>query len=184
MECFVFMLHEVCSVSFGLLPLSILLPTFCTQIQLFNSFGDIQFRFTIFMSSAYVKHIRSKCCNEFDFDWIKDDWSAFVNDFLLLTYYILGSQMLKELGVVRLVLPAIPTVLKTWTSSFGFSKMSESERLDFLDYTFLGFQGTTLCQKILINIPVPTSTLKPPTGTYNSTIYIYIKMSCISFWGN
>jgi hypothetical protein len=54
-----------------------------------------------------------------------------------------------ELGVERLVLPAVPSVLDTWTKSFGFSVMKESERLNFLDYTFLDFQGTVMCQKPL-----------------------------------
>lgn len=59
------------------------------------------------------------------------------------------EKMLVELGVERLVLPAVPSVLHTWTSSFGFSLMKESEKLSFLGYTFLDFQGTQMCQKRL-----------------------------------
>ncbi|XP_075075650.1 uncharacterized protein LOC107797638 isoform X1 [Nicotiana tabacum] len=59
------------------------------------------------------------------------------------------EKKLMELGVERLVLPAVPAVLDTWTASFGFSVMKESERVNFLDYTFLDFQGTIMCQKIL-----------------------------------
>lgn len=58
-----------------------------------------------------------------------------------------------ELGVERLVLPAVPSVLHTWTSSFGFSIMTESEKLEFLGYTFLDFQGTQMCQKRLVKTP-------------------------------
>nr|XP_043622954.1 uncharacterized protein LOC122594582 isoform X2 [Erigeron canadensis] len=58
---------------------------------------------------------------------------------------------LVELGVERLVLPAVPSVLQTWTSSFGFSVMTEAQKLDFLGYTFLDFQGTHMCQKYLMN---------------------------------
>lgn len=54
-----------------------------------------------------------------------------------------------ELGVERLVLPAVPSVLQTWTSSFGFSVMTEAQKMDFLGYTFLDFQGTHMCQKRL-----------------------------------
>lgn len=54
-----------------------------------------------------------------------------------------------ELGVERLILPAIPSVLNTWTTSFGFSRMSVSERLQFVDYTFLNFPDTTMCQRLL-----------------------------------
>ncbi|KAK2988767.1 LOW QUALITY PROTEIN: hypothetical protein RJ640_025926, partial [Escallonia rubra] len=67
------------------------------------------------------------------------------------------EKKLMELGVERLVLPAIPSVLHTWTTSFGFSKMTESERLNFLAYTFLDFQGTIMCQKHLTKIPYTES---------------------------
>ncbi|KAL0370702.1 UNVERIFIED_CONTAM: hypothetical protein Sangu_0388300, partial [Sesamum angustifolium] len=70
---------------------------------------------------------------------------------------------LLELGVERLVLPAVPSVLNTWTTSFGFSVMTESERLNFLDYTFLDFQGTVICQKVLTNNLSSASSLS--TGT-------------------
>ncbi|VVA16558.1 PREDICTED: increased DNA methylation 1 [Prunus dulcis] len=63
------------------------------------------------------------------------------------------EKMLMQLGVERLVLPAVPSVLNTWTTSFGFSTMTASERLQFLDYTFLDFQGTIMCQKQLMKNP-------------------------------
>ncbi|CAN4103076.1 unnamed protein product [Withania somnifera] len=63
------------------------------------------------------------------------------------------EKKLMELGVERLVLPAVPTVLNTWTTSFGFSVVNESQRLNFLNYTFLDFQGTIMCQKLLQHIP-------------------------------
>ncbi|KAF9675679.1 hypothetical protein SADUNF_Sadunf09G0057400 [Salix dunnii] len=42
-------------------------------------------------------------------------------------------EKLTELGVQRLILPAVPGVLSTWTLSFGFSKMTDSERLHPLE---------------------------------------------------
>jgi len=57
-----------------------------------------------------------------------------------------------KLDVERLVLPAVPSVLETWTSSFGFAKMTNYERSQFLGYTFLDFEGTIICQKLLTNI--------------------------------
>nr|KYP47528.1 Chromodomain-helicase-DNA-binding protein Mi-2 isogeny [Cajanus cajan] len=63
------------------------------------------------------------------------------------------EKKLTQLGVERLVLPAVPSVLETWTGSFGFAKMTNFERSQFLDYTFLDFQGTIMCQKLLTNIP-------------------------------
>ncbi|XP_016650689.1 PREDICTED: uncharacterized protein LOC103321449, partial [Prunus mume] len=73
------------------------------------------------------------------------------------------EKMLMQLGVERLVLPAVPSVLNTWTTSFGFSTMTASERLQFLDYTFLDFQGTIMCQKQLMKNP-PTEAV-PLEGT-------------------
>lgn len=73
------------------------------------------------------------------------------------------EKKLMELGVERLVLPAVPSVLNTWTTSFGFSKMAEPERLNFLDYTFLDFQGTVMCQKLLNKIH--STDLSPLTRT-------------------
>ncbi|WMV19638.1 hypothetical protein MTR67_013023 [Solanum verrucosum] len=67
------------------------------------------------------------------------------------------EKKLMELGVERLVLPAAPTVLNTWTTSFGFTMVKESQRLNFLNYTFLDFQGTVMCQKLLQDIPPEVS---------------------------
>ncbi|CAJ1978918.1 unnamed protein product [Sphenostylis stenocarpa] len=62
------------------------------------------------------------------------------------------EKKLMQLDVERLILPAVPSVLETWTGSFGFAEMTNSERSQFLDYTFLDFEGTIMCQKLLINI--------------------------------
>ncbi|BAT88334.1 hypothetical protein VIGAN_05179700 [Vigna angularis var. angularis] len=64
-----------------------------------------------------------------------------------------------KLDVERLVLPAVPSVLETWTGSFGFAKMTDYERSQFLDYTFLDFEGTIMCQKLLMNIASSDSVL-------------------------
>ncbi|EPS61279.1 hypothetical protein M569_13517, partial [Genlisea aurea] len=60
------------------------------------------------------------------------------------------EKRLTELGVERLVLPAAPSVLNTWTDSFGFSVTNPTERLLFIGHTFLDFQGTVFCHKMLI----------------------------------
>ncbi|XP_020578778.1 uncharacterized protein LOC110023627 [Phalaenopsis equestris] len=59
------------------------------------------------------------------------------------------QKLLASLGVERLLLPAVPELLKTWTSSFGFTKITPSDRLELLEHKLLTFQGTTLCQKLL-----------------------------------
>ncbi|XWS71561.1 hypothetical protein CRYUN_Cryun03dG0148300 [Craigia yunnanensis] len=69
------------------------------------------------------------------------------------------EKKLMELGVQRLILPAVPSVLHTWITSFGFSKMMPSERLQFVDYTFLDFQGAIMCQKLLLKRPLVESNL-------------------------
>lgn len=41
------------------------------------------------------------------------------------------EKMLMDLGVERLVFPTLPTLLNKWTS-FGFSKMTDYQRLQFI----------------------------------------------------
>ncbi|KAG9158643.1 hypothetical protein Leryth_021989 [Lithospermum erythrorhizon] len=77
------------------------------------------------------------------------------------------EKVLVQLGVERLVLPAAPSVISTWITSFGFSKMKRSERLNFLDYTFLNFQGTVMCQKVLKE--TYSSNLSPVEGHINQS---------------
>ncbi|OMO68091.1 hypothetical protein COLO4_29902 [Corchorus olitorius] len=59
------------------------------------------------------------------------------------------EKQLRELMVERLVLPAVPSALETWTK-LGFSKMRDEDKSSLLqNYTLLDFQGTIMCQKIL-----------------------------------
>ena len=60
------------------------------------------------------------------------------------------EKQLVDLGVERLTLPAASGVLQTWVNSFGFSEMSVSDKLEFLSYHLLDFQGTFMCQKLLV----------------------------------
>ncbi|XP_004517273.2 uncharacterized protein [Cicer arietinum] len=75
------------------------------------------------------------------------------------------EKKLKQLGVERLVLPAVPGVLETWTNSFGFVQMKNFERSKFLDYSFLDFQGTVMCQKMLTRLPSPDSVITRDINT-------------------
>ncbi|CAL4930496.1 unnamed protein product [Urochloa decumbens] len=59
------------------------------------------------------------------------------------------EKLLLDLRVERLLLPAVPELLKTWTGSFGFTVMSDSDRIELADNSILSFQGTTMCQKVL-----------------------------------
>ncbi|KAG9453491.1 hypothetical protein H6P81_006395 [Aristolochia fimbriata] len=60
------------------------------------------------------------------------------------------EKLLSHLGVERLIVPAVSQLLETWTTSFGFKKLTWSERLELLEYSFLDFQATTMCQRILL----------------------------------
>lgn len=66
-------------------------------------------------------------------------------------------------------MPAISSVLSTWTTSFGFTKMTDSEMLQFLDFTFLNFPDTVMCQKLLIKNPSEESS--PARGTQRDLAY-------------
>uniref|UniRef100_A0ACD5YMQ1 Uncharacterized protein n=4 Tax=Avena sativa TaxID=4498 RepID=A0ACD5YMQ1_AVESA len=59
------------------------------------------------------------------------------------------EKLLSGWGVERLILPAVPQLLETWTGSFGFTAMSNSDRIELAESSVLSFQGTTMCQKIL-----------------------------------
>ncbi|CAN6186302.1 unnamed protein product [Urochloa humidicola] len=63
----------------------------------------------------------------------------------------LETMLARDMGVRRLVLPAVPELLRMWTGpSFRFSPMSSSDKLDLAQHTILCFQGTTMCQKLLL----------------------------------
>ncbi|XP_043717964.1 increased DNA methylation 1-like [Telopea speciosissima] len=59
------------------------------------------------------------------------------------------EKKLIELGVERLVLPATDERLNMWTTYFGFSKMTNSERLKYIEYNIVLFEDTVMCQKLL-----------------------------------
>ncbi|MCL7040543.1 hypothetical protein MKW94_023990 [Papaver nudicaule] len=72
------------------------------------------------------------------------------------------EEKFRELEVERVVLPAIPQLLRTWTTSFGFSVFSNSDRLELVRYTFLEFQDTRMCQKILCRFSAAKSATDGP----------------------
>ncbi|KAJ4839010.1 hypothetical protein Tsubulata_031125 [Turnera subulata] len=59
------------------------------------------------------------------------------------------EEQLVRLGVQKLLLPAAQNVLSTWENAFGFSRVSDTEKPEYLKHTLLDFQGTVLCHKRL-----------------------------------
>ncbi|CAN6220035.1 unnamed protein product [Urochloa humidicola] len=63
----------------------------------------------------------------------------------------LETMLARDMGVRRLVLPAVPDLLRMWTGpSFRFSPMTQSDKLDVAHHAIVCFQGTTMCQKLLV----------------------------------
>ncbi|CAK7347425.1 unnamed protein product [Dovyalis caffra] len=63
------------------------------------------------------------------------------------------EKQLMNLGVERLMLPAVPSMLDTWINGFGFSKLTDAEKMQYLDRIFLDFPSTIKCQKVLLKTP-------------------------------
>ncbi|KAJ8483884.1 hypothetical protein OPV22_016369 [Ensete ventricosum] len=65
------------------------------------------------------------------------------------------EEMLKSLKVEMLVLSAIPTLVETWTSVFGFKQLEDTEKwLQNID--FMSFPGTVLLKKSLYDATART----------------------------
>ena len=64
--------------------------------------------------------------------------------------------MLKSLKVEMLVLSAIPTLVETWTTVFGFKQLEDTEKwLQNID--LMSFPGTVLLKKSLYDATTKTS---------------------------
>ncbi|KAM0947354.1 putative histone acetyltransferase chromatin regulator PHD family [Dioscorea sansibarensis] len=67
------------------------------------------------------------------------------------------EEMLKSLNVEMLVLSAIPSLVETWTSGFGFAPIGEEERKQLRDINFMLFPGTEMLKKNLCAPPATDS---------------------------
>lgn len=56
-------------------------------------------------------------------------------------------QILCSLHVVKLIIPAIPDMLETWTKSFSFKPLEPSHREEVKNLSLVVFAETTLLQK-------------------------------------
>lgn len=68
-----------------------------------------------------------------------------------MTLFFVPFQILINLGAERVIVPATPNGKQFWTQYFGFSEMTDSERLQLRDYNFLGFSGSIFLQKLAMN---------------------------------
>lgn len=59
------------------------------------------------------------------------------------------EEMLKSIGVEKLILPAVPELLETWIGAFNFQKINLQETRELSKLSLMTFPGTTLLQKHL-----------------------------------
>ncbi|URE09108.1 PHD-finger [Musa troglodytarum] len=78
------------------------------------------------------------------------------------------EEMLKSLKVEMLVLSAIPTLVETWTSVFGFKQLEDTEKwLQNID--LMSFPGTVLLKKNLYDATTKTSATNDEVPTRPSS---------------
>lgn len=78
----------------------------------------------------------------------------------MLCYQALGS-----LKVDKLVIPAVPELIDTWTSGFGFSPVNESAKKTIKNLNLLVFPGVDMLEKSLVKEKITD----PIVSSYNGT---------------
>jgi hypothetical protein len=63
------------------------------------------------------------------------------------------EKQLIRLGVESFVLHSSEDAINTWTKAFGFDRMTGKDKCRFIDNTFLEFQNSIMCLKLL-NRPI------------------------------
>ncbi|KAH9318462.1 hypothetical protein KI387_020231, partial [Taxus chinensis] len=66
------------------------------------------------------------------------------------------EKMLLSLRVEKLILPAVPDLLQTWTVAFGFNPLEDSHKNEIRHLNLMVFPGTDLLQKQICKREMPT----------------------------
>ncbi|MCO5554171.1 hypothetical protein L7F22_007697 [Adiantum nelumboides] len=63
------------------------------------------------------------------------------------------EKMLYKMGVKKLLLPAVPQLLKTWKQKFDFQHINSWDRFEMRQMNLMRFPGTVILKKNLIRLP-------------------------------
>lgn len=84
-------------------------------------------------------------------------------------------QALGSLKVDRLVIPAVPELINTWTSGFGFTPVHESSKKIIKNLNLLVFPGVDMLEKSLVKEKKITDTnLSSSNGTNSYLLRLYM----------
>lgn len=86
----------------------------------------------------------------------------------MLCYQALGS-----LKVDKLVIPAVPELMDTWTSGFGFRPVHELEKKTIKNLNLVVFPGVDMLEKPLAKEKIAESNVSSSNGT-NSVTPIHV----------
>lgn len=77
---------------------------------------------------------------------------------------MLYHQALGSLKVDKLVIPAVPELIDTWTSGFGFAPVNDSEKKTIKNLNLLVFPGVDMLGKSLVKEKITDSVVSSPNG--------------------
>lgn len=80
---------------------------------------------------------------------------------------MLCYQALDSLKVDKLVIPAVPELMDTWTSGFGFRPVHDSAKKTIKNLNLLVFPGVDMLEKSLVKEKIAESNVSSSNGTYS-----------------
>jgi len=85
---------------------------------------------------------------------------------------VLYHQALGSLKVDKLVIPAVPELIDTWTSGFGFAPVNDLEKKPIKNLNLLVFPGVDMLGKSLVKEKITDSVVSSPNGTNSVSLGI------------